>query len=377
MTFSTTDPGPYRLDDPSAIPSPALLVFPEHLRENLRRMIARVGDPDRLRPHVKTHKMPAIVALATSLGINKHKCATIAEAEMIARAGGPDALLAYQAVGPNAARLARLMAAYPSTTFRAVVDDPEAARGLSDAVSGAGRALPVLLDLEVGMGRTGIAPEGDGAVELYQWVDRLPGLVVDGLHAYDGHNHQVDEDERRAASREVVGRTVDLRDRLLAKGLPVPRVVIGGTPTFPMYAKVSEPNFECSPGTCVLQDVGYGSKYDDLDYTPAAILMGRVISRPRPGRLCLDLGHKAVAADPKGDRLSLLGMPGATLGPQSEEHLVVDVPDPERYPVGTAVMAIPMHICPTSALHREAFVIEGGAVVDRWRVEARDRVVTI
>ena len=377
MTISTTDLGLYRLDDPSEIPSPALLIFVEHVRENLRRMIARVGDPARLRPHVKTHKMPAIVALSVGMGITKHKCATIAEAEMIARAGGPDALLAYQPVGPNAARLARLMETYPSTTFRAVVDDPDAARVLSDAVARAGRDLPVLLDLEVGMGRTGIAPEGSGAVELYELIDRLPGLVVDGLHSYDGHNHQIDEGERRAAAMEIVRRTVALRGRLLAKGLPVPRVAIGGTPTFPMYADLDEPNFECSPGTCVLQDVGYGSKYDDLDFTPAAILLGRVISRPRPGRLCVDIGHKAVAADPKGDRLVLLGMPEATLGPQSEEHLVVEVPDPEHYPVGTVVLAIPMHICPTSALHREAIVIERGAVADHWRVEARDRVVTI
>jgi D-threonine aldolase len=131
-------------------------------------MIALAGGAGRLRPHVKTHKMAEIVRLAESLGIRKHKCATIAEAEMVAAAGGTDVLLAYPLVGANVKRFAQLVRGYRMTTFRATVDAPESARALSAALDGLGRVVPVLVDLEVGMGRTGIVP-GDGAAELYRW----------------------------------------------------------------------------------------------------------------------------------------------------------------------------------------------------------------
>jgi D-serine deaminase-like pyridoxal phosphate-dependent protein len=320
--------------------------------------------------------MPALVKLAESLGIRKHKCATIAEAEMVAVAGGTDVLIGYPIVGPNLARFARLIEAYPATTFRATVDHPESARSLSAALQHSDRPTPVLIDLEVGMGRTGIAP-GEAAAKLYALVDDLPNLQPDGLHAYDGHIRDKDLDERRHCATPGLEAVHALRDRLLAMGLPVPRLVLGGTPTFPIHAEVQTPGAECSPGTCVLHDAGYADKFPDLPFTPAAVLLTRVVSLPRSGRVCLDLGHKAVAADPVGPRLTLLGLPGATLGGQSEEHLVVEAPEADRLAPGTPLMAIPTHICPTCALHSWAYVIEGGKVVDRWEVEARARVIGV
>ena len=148
----------YHLNDPAALLSPSLLIFRALVRRNLEAMIALARGAERLRPHVKTHKMAEAVRLSERMGIRKHKCATIAEAEMVAAAGGTDALLAYPIVGPNVARLARLARAYPATTFRALVDHPDSARALSAGIDGIDHALPVLIDLEGGMGRTGIAP---------------------------------------------------------------------------------------------------------------------------------------------------------------------------------------------------------------------------
>ena len=167
------------------------------------------------------------------------------------------------------------------------------------------------------------------------------------------------------------------REKLIARGLPVNRLVLGGTPTFPVHASDQTPGVECSPGTCVLHDAGYAAKFPDLPFTPAALLFTRVVSRPKTGRVCLDLGHKAVAADPVGARLTLLDMPGATIGGQSEEHLVVDTPEADRLRPGSPVMAIPVHICPTCALHSWIYAIEAGNVVDRWEVKARDRVLGV
>ena len=148
----------YVVRDCSELLSPSLLIYPKVVRENLKTMIAMADGADRLRRHVKTHKMAEIVRLAESLGIHRHKCATIAEAEMVATAGGADVLLAYPLVGPNVKRFIQLARAYRATTFRATVDHPDAARALSSAALGLEQPIPVLIDLEVGMGRTGILP---------------------------------------------------------------------------------------------------------------------------------------------------------------------------------------------------------------------------
>lgn len=366
----------YQLVDPSRLLSPSLLIYRDLVRENLKSMIAIARGADRLRPHAKTHKMAAIIGMERELGIHKHKVATIAEAEMVARAGGADVLLAYPLVGPNVARFIRLIREYPATTFRAVVDHPDSARALSAAAKDLDQPIPVLLDLEVGMGRTGIEPSDDAAA-LYGLLASLPGLAPDGLHAYDGQINETDVQARRAAVRVDEEKTLALRDRLLKAGLPVPRLVLGGTPSFPVHAALDEPGVECSPGTIVLHDHGYASRYPDLPFAPAALLLTRVVSHPRPGRFCLDLGHKAVAADPAGARVYLIDVPEPRFVGHSEEHLVVETPAAERYPVGSWMLGIPTHICPTSALHRRVYVISEGGLVDEWEVTARDRVIGV
>jgi D-serine deaminase-like pyridoxal phosphate-dependent protein len=366
----------YELHDPSELFSPSLLVFPALVRQNLVDMIALARDPARLRPHVKTHKMAEIVRLAESLSIRKHKCSTIAEAEMVAAAGATDVLLAYPLVGPNLKRFAHLVRGYRATTFRATVDNADSARELSTAVQGLERSVPVLLDLEIGMGRTGIAP-GEAAAELYALVDRLPNLEPDGLHAYDGHIHDSDLAARRHSAQSGLESTLALHERLLKRGLPVPRLVLGGTPTFPIHTELDLPGVECSPGTIVLQDAGYSARYPDLKFTPAALLLTRVVSHPGPSRLCLDLGHKAVAADPAGPRARLLGLDDGRPVVHSEEHLVVETAEAENFPNGAHLLAIATHICPTVALHRRTYVIEAGQLTGQWEITARDRVLGV
>ncbi|MDG3006386.1 D-TA family PLP-dependent enzyme [Paludisphaera mucosa] len=366
------DTPPYTLLDPDSIPSPAFLVFRDLVAANLDAMIRLAGGVDRLRPHAKTHKSADVVRMGLERGIQKHKCATIAEAEMLAVAGAGDVVVAYPMVGPNVARFVGLVAAFPLTTFRAMVDAPEHARALSEAASGLDRPIPTLVDLDVGMGRTGIAPD-DEAVALYEDLDRLPGLAPDGLSAYDGHVNEPDLATRERGAREVEDVVLAFRDRLLAKGLPVPRLLMGGTPSFPVHAAFVAPGVECSPGTVAYHDYNYHSRYPDLPFTPAALLLTRVVSRPRPSRLCLDLGHKAVAADPAGVRAFLPSIPDAKMVGHSEEHLVLEVPDADRFPIGTPLLAIPAHVCPTTALHRRALVVVDGRVVDEWEVTARDR----
>lgn len=367
----------YQLRDTGHVYTPALLFYKDLIVKNIRTAIDMVGDPKRLRPHVKTHKTREIVRLELASGVTKHKVATLAEAEMVASCGASDVFLAYNIVGPNRERLAKLIRTYPGTKFSVQADDADAARALSDTLSQAGVTVDVLLDLDVGMHRTGIAP-GDAAVALYELIDKLPGLRPGGLHSYDGHNHQESIEERQRAVAALLEPVLEMRRKLKAKGLPVPRIIGGGTPTFSVWAKLDIPDLECSPGTCVLQDHGYGTKFTDMAFVPAALMLTRVISRPTPTRLTLDLGYKALASDPPaGKRCVVLNVPDYQAVLQNEEHFVIETPAAAQFPPGAEVFAMPTHICPTCAMHRSAYVVENGQVVGQWDIAARDRVLTV
>lgn len=359
-----------RVRNEEAIPSPALLVYRDRLEANLDRMVAAVGDPARLRPHIKTHKTPQIVALQVARGITRCKCATIAEAEMAARSGATDILLANQPVGPTATRLLALSEAFPAVRFATIADDLNVAASLGSAAAARRRTLDLFVDLDVGQHRTGIAP-GEVAVELCRTIASTPGLAFAGLHAYDGHLAIADPVERAAAVRQVHKVIDELRAALQATGLPVPTIIAGGTPTFPLHARRAD--LECSPGTCVLWDAGYATKLPELDFLNAAVLLTRVISRPAPDRICLDLGHKAVASEMPHPRVIFPALPDTVPVIHSEEHLVLQTPRAAEFPVGTVLYGIPWHICPTVALHGALQVVEDGRVTGEWAVTARQR----
>jgi D-serine deaminase-like pyridoxal phosphate-dependent protein len=368
----------YAVEGTSTVFSPGLLFYKDLIRRNITHAVEMAGSPARLRPHVKTHKTREIVRLELEAGITKHKCATLAEAEMLAGCGAPDVLIAYNLVGPNCARLANLLRAYPDCRFSVLADHPAGVEALSGAMAAEGLSVEVLLDVDVGQHRTGIAP-GAEAVALYEQIARAPGLRPGGLHVYDGHNHQESFVERQSAALTQLEPVLKLREALERKGLPAARLVAGGTPTFPVFAKLDLPGLECAPGTCFLHDHGYGSRFADMaGFTPAALLLTRVISRPTPTRLTLDLGYKAVASDPPaGKRCVLFDVPDYEPILQNEEHFVVETPAARRFKPGDEVFVVPTHICPTVALHKQAYVVEGGKVTDRWDVVARDRVLTV
>ena len=368
----------YLLRDPASIFSPSLLFYKTLLRRNLEAAIRRAGGPERLRPHVKTHKTREIVRMQLDAGVTRHKCATLAEAEMLAQCGVPDVLLAYPMVGPNCTRLARLVAAYPNSAFAVLGDHAASLKALSEALSAAGQVVDVLLDLDVGQHRTGVAPDLR-ALTLYQALAQLPGLRPGGLHVYDGHNHQEDFAQRTQAVEQLLQQVLALRGQLEARGLPVPRLICGGTPTFPVFARLDFPGLELSPGTCFLNDHGYGTKFPDLgEFTPAALMLSRVVSKPTATRLTLDLGTKAIASDPPaGKRCTLLNLPEYQPVVQNEEHLVVETPLADQFNPGDVIYAMPTHICPTCALHKEALLVEDGVVTERWAIAARDRFLSV
>lgn len=364
----------YRIANEDEISSPALLIYPDRIAENIRRMIAIAGAATRLRPHVKTHKMPEVIRLCLAQGIDRFKASTIAEVEMTAGAGGRDILLAYPVVGPAAARLVALAKQYPSVRFRAVVDSDRGIDDLERAANAAGVKADALLDLNLGMNRTGVAP-GPEAVRLARRIAASPSLSFGGLHAYDGHLTDADHAALAAKVEAAFAPVWRLRDDLAASGLPVPLVVAGGTPTFPILAPRGD--VELGAGTTVLWDFGQPITSPYLGFLNAAVLLARVVSHPAPGRLCIDLGHKAVASEMPHPRVRIFGLEDATFPMHSEEHLVVETPRAADFPVGTVLYALPRHVCPSVALHEHAVVVRDGRAAERWHVAARTRRITV
>ncbi|HRA88383.1 MAG TPA: D-TA family PLP-dependent enzyme [Planctomycetaceae bacterium] len=358
--------------------SPSMVIFRERLQANLDSMLVMAGHPNRLRPHCKTHKMDRIIRLWVEQGVTKHKAATIAECEMLAAAGATDVLLAYNPVGPNINRVVALATKFSTCRFSVTTDHEKPLQQLSAAAAKANVTIGVMLDVNVGMDRTGITPDHPSAVPLYTQTSKLPGLRPAGFHVYDGHLRQMSLNERMAAVAAQWPGVMELREKCAAAGVAVPALACGGTPTFPCYAEMDDPAIELCPGTCVLHDAGYGTHFPDLPFEPAAAIVTRVISRAGNDRLTLDIGNKAVAADPpKGSRIFLPELPDAVQAIHNEEHMVLITPDAERYEPGDVLLAIPMHVCPTSALYDRVAIIEKGQFVEFWEVTARNRKITI
>jgi len=368
------------------IPSPALVFLSERIDSNIQELIRMVGgNTRRLRLHCKTHKCSEIAKRVVRAGIDQHKCATLVEALMLARAGAKDILLSYPLIGPNPGIFAKLCKAFGDTRFSFLVDNVDAIEPARLAFeNNLKEGLPnpaIWLDIDVGMGRTGIGVSGTGQENPFQKVGDLAKAVVKagfplrGLHLYDGQVNMPSLADRKVAGHQVRENGQKLRTFLeKTSGNPL-EVVVGGSPSFMAHAFLGWEDAVFSPGTLVLHDCGYGGNYPDMaGFHPAALLFARVISKPFPGRITLDLGYKAVSADPPmNKRASFPDLPGARIVMQSEEHLVLEGPGVENLELGQGVWAIPYHVCPTIALHDYAIIWEIGQLTKYWEIDARTR----
>src|SRR5690606_19336577 len=264
----------YNIEEVENLDSPALVIYLDRVRRNIATLLSMVDDVNQLRPHVKTHKSPDITRLLLESGIQKFKCATIAEAEMLGQCNAPDVLLAYQPMGPKIDRFLQLVDKYSQTRYSCLVDNMDSARDISSRAEAFHVTVPVFIDLNVGMNRTGIAA-GPPAMELIEQIEKLPGIRVVGLHVYDGHIHTVDLDERKRECDEAFRPVLEMNRKLQELGYAL-TIVAGGSPTFPIH--IRRMNVECSPGTFIYWDKGYQDILPEQKFEPAALVVSRVIS---------------------------------------------------------------------------------------------------
>jgi D-serine deaminase-like pyridoxal phosphate-dependent protein len=366
----------YELRNVAAVDSPALLIYPDRVAANIKGMIDWVGgDPGRLVPHVKTHKMREVLEMQLKAGISRFKCATIAELEMCLAGGAKWVLMTYQLTGPKIERYLQLLRQYPEAVVSSLVDNTGSAKELANAMGAHGWKGNIYIDLNTGFNRTGkLIDQQFGA--WYQQIFAMPNLEIIGLHAYDGHIRVTDTGERNAASDAAFEMVQQAIAQIESAGWPVPDIIAGGSPTF--TASALRKNCYCSPGTTLLWDWGYSLSVPELPVQWAALLLTRIISKPAPGYVTTDLGHKSVASEnPIDKRVHFLNLENYTCIKQSEEHLVLEVANWDALEVGDVLYGVPYHVCPTVALYDTATIIRDQEWVEDWQVVARKRKITV
>lgn len=370
----------YKFEESKEIITPALVYYLDIIKENIQKAVELAGGPEYLWPHVKTHKMAQMVRLQMEAGITRFKCATIAEAEMAANCNAGHVLVAYPLVGPNIGRFLQLVQAYPQVRFWAVGDDAGQIQALGQAFARAGLTANVLVDVNLGMDRTGVSVAD--TVRFFMECASMEGILMTGLHCYDGHRTEQDFAERKREADTSAAQIQSISRNLCEKGYACKTLVLGGSPSMPCYVDFPRTQYDAylSPGTYFVNDYGYTKKYPDLVFTPGAAVLTRVISRPLKGHFTLDLGYKGIASDPQGTRGVIAGMEHVTELFQSEEHWAFCMePGYEGLcpQVGDELFVVPTHICPTSALYPSVPVVEKGHMRGTWEVTARNRKINI
>ncbi len=361
---------PSRIQD---VATPAVLVDVDVMERNLVAMADRARSAGvGLRPHAKTHKVLEVGRAQIAAGARGLTLAKTSEAEVFASAGFDDIFVAFPVVGADKAR--RLLALADRIRLAVGVDSLEGAETLARPFAAAGRRLDVMLKIDSGLHRVGVAPEG--AVGLARRLADAPGLRLRGIFTHAGHAYGGATPAEVARIGAEEGATMaEVGARLRAEGLPIEEVSVGSTPTarHDMVKGVTE----CRPGSYVYNDgsqVGLGvCGIEDCAMT----VLATVVSVPAPDRAVIDAGSKALSTDPMRPRPLGFGLVLGTksrLSRLSEEHGVIDVAASDGFRVGDRVRVLPNHCCVVSNLHDRVLAVRGDAVEAEWRVAARGRM---
>jgi D-serine deaminase-like pyridoxal phosphate-dependent protein len=361
--------------------TPALVVDAQKLEQNILRMAAVAESRGvALRPHVKTHKIPSLARRQTEAGAAGITVATVSEAEVMADGGLDDIFVAYPLVTET--KIGRAIG-LEQRGIRLIlgVDSRHGARMLSSLAGGEGITLEVRLEVDSGLGRTGV-PRAEAA-GLAREISDLENLDLTGVYTYRGAvlGDGSPTTELAEAGRLEGEMTASVAEEIRAAGVPIEDVSLGSTPTAEHAAGV-EGITEIRPGTYVFYDrmqaaLGVCSLSDC-----ALRVLVTVASRPRPDLAIVDGGSKTFATDvqPKAAPLNLTGFghvvghPGAVLERVTEEHGMLSVDEDSDLQVGDTVEIIPNHVCSTVNLHDEVCVLAADGSTEKVLVAARGMV---
>ncbi|TAK55289.1 MAG: DSD1 family PLP-dependent enzyme, partial [Dehalococcoidia bacterium] len=349
------------------IPTPALIVDVAAMERNIRRMADYfAARPCKLRPHFKAHKTPEIARRQLGAGSCAGlTCATVGEAEAVVRERLTDeVLIANEIIGPGKAQRAAQLAAQASIIV--AVDSTHGMNEIALAARMAGTEVGVLVDVNVGLPRCGIAP-GEPAVELARRVHAMEGVVLRGLMGYEGHVVGIaDRGEREEKARRSMERLTSTVAMVRDAGLPCDIVSAGGSGTYDITGNIDGIT-EIQAGSYVLWDTAYAQL--DTPFEKAFSVLGTVLSRPRLEQCATDSGLKACGVDHGNP--SVKGIDGAQVLFLSDEHATIALPAECAIAIGDRIELWPSHIDPTINLHDVLYAVEGDVVTGVWPIAAR------
>jgi D-serine deaminase-like pyridoxal phosphate-dependent protein len=365
----------YRVAGLDEVLTPALVIYPEIVASNLVRTLALLeGDGSRWRVHIKTAKLGHTLRLLVERGVRNLKCATTLELLTACECGAEDVLFAYPSMGANARRVQELAAQFPRVRVSVLAENEEQVRQWR------GSRVGVFLDINPGMNRTGVEQNAVNEIVGLARAIGSAGLKFCGLHYYDGHLGGLAFEERAQVAHRGYDQLLKIVTAIENSGTQVSEVITAGTPSFPAalsYAGFRGQSFvhRVSPGTIVYCDatslVQLPAEYG---YRPAALVLARVVSRPRAGTVTCDAGHKTVSADAGVPTCVVLGHPELTPLSPSEEHLPFSVADGARAPkTGDILYLLPRHVCPTVNNFDCALLARQGQIEAMEKVSARGR----
>ncbi|HWI50636.1 MAG TPA: DSD1 family PLP-dependent enzyme [Symbiobacteriaceae bacterium] len=350
--------------------TPALIVDLDILEHNIAAMAAaaRAGGVT-LRPHIKTHKTPAIAHKQMAAGAVGICCATLGEAEVMVAAGLPDILITRAVVGPS--KVARLCALARQSRLAVVTDSVENVDELAAAAQSLGVVLDVLMEVNVGQNRCGVEPASAQALTVARRIAGHKSLRFGGLQGYEGHLVLIPEEGKRTGlTRSANAAGLETKSMLERDGIAVPILTGGGTGTYLVTGEGIRSGYtEIQPGTYPTMDARYSAQMGDEPFGPALSLLATCVSRA-PGRAVLDAGTKAISVDYGAPPIK--GRPGLAYQPGGggDEHGLLFCQDDELK-VGERVELYPSHGCTTFNLHNWLYGIRGDYVEVVWQVAAR------
>jgi D-serine deaminase-like pyridoxal phosphate-dependent protein len=360
----------------SDLDTPALLIDLDVFERNLKHVADYARQYDlRLRPHTKTHKLPAVGRMQIASGAVGLTVAKVGEAEVMVGSGTPDLLVAYPVIGRS--KLDRLAAVAQKTAVTVALDSLFAARQLSEAARAAQVSFGVLAETDVGLGRVGVPP-GEELLALAQGIERLPRLTLEGVTFYPGHIKQQGEGADEAI-RQLGATIKEIREMFQRAGIAIKIVSGGSTPTLFRSHEVAGLT-EIRPGTYVYNDVNtVRSGACGWEYCAVSIL-ATVVSTAKQGQMIVDGGSKTFSSDRMSGTAELsfgrlVEAPEAVFHNMNEEHGYVDIRKAEReFQVGDRVHIIPNHVCVAVNLHEQVYGIRNGEVEQVWKVEGRGKL---
>jgi len=347
--------------------TPFLAIDLDAFEHNIAQMAATCKGHDiNWRPHCKCHKSGLIASRLVKAGALGVTCAKISEAEVVARHGVTDMLIANMIVGqPKIQRLVELRRiANPVVA----VDHWDQARPLGEAMAAAGLAIRVIIEVDIGLNRVGTLP-GEPTMELARKICAQPGLTFAGIMGYEGHLLALaDQEEKVTAINDALDVLADTAQLLANEGIPCEIISCGGTGSYQISVKHSGIT-ELQAGGGIFMDEFYLNDCQVEGHQYAMSIVATVVSRPAPDRAIMDAGRKTMSRENNPPRV--VGRDDLSVAALSAEHGALELADGAELSIGDRLRIIPSYSDLTAVLHNAFLAFRGDKLVEIWPLEAR------